>query len=437
MSLQVADPFAHEHEEVGRHFRRNYAAHSLEGGFYIGGVALLHPQTVAPRMIETLGGPDWLIAAAPILLMVGFFTPSLFLTHRLERLPFLKPFVMRLGALQRLPYLLVGLALLLARDGDAWLLPLVVLAPLSSGLAGGVSITAWREYVAKSIPAHKRASLWAVRFVLGGVLGVGAGQVVELVLRGHALLRAYGLLHLGVFALMTASYGVFAFTREPNLPSTRHSGEKTWWSHARSMRNIVRQDPRMASYLGARALFSGLFVVLPFLGLRALQVLHTGDAFLGQLLMFQMLGSVVGNMMGGYLGDRSGGRDVMLLSLAGSVLVAAASPVLSSALGFQLEFLALGWAIGLGSVGVATLDLEMSDFAQRMSYQTVIGLSHLAGLLGAVLLAALVRQLTTNFGALAWLSAGLLLGSLLLLSRLAEPRRAALQQAAGSTLRAP
>lgn len=426
MSLPVADPFAHEQAEVGRHFRRNYAAHSLEGGLYIGGVALIHPQTVAPRMIESLGGPDWLIAAAPILLMVGFFTPSLFLTHRLERLRFLKPFVMRLGALQRLPYLLVGLALLLANEGDRWLLPLVVLAPLFSGLAGGVSITAWREYVAKSIPVQKRASLWAVRFVLGGLLGVGAGQLVALVLHGHTQLRAYGLLHLGVFAFMTASYAVFAFTREPNLPSTRQSAEKTWWGYARSMRKIVRDDPRMISYLTSRALFSGLFVVLPFLGLRALQVLHADDAFLGQLLMFQMLGSVVGNLMGGFLGDRGGGRGVMLLSLAGSVLVAAASPVLNSALGFQLEFLALGWAIGLGSVGVATLDLEMSGFAQRMSYQTVIGLSHLIGLIGAVAIAALVRQLTSSFGVLAWISASLLLGSLLLLSRLPEPRRAPL-----------
>jgi MFS family permease len=151
--------------------------------------------------------------------------------------------------------------------------------------------------------------------------------------------------------------------------------------------------------------------------------LHADDAFLGQLLMFQMLGSVVGNLMGGFLGDRGGGRGVMLLSLAGSVLVAAASPLLNGALGFQLEFLALGWAIGLGSVGVATLDLEMSSFAQRMSYQTVIGLSHLIGLLGAVAIAALVRQLTSSFGVLAWISVSLLLGSLLLLSRLPEPRR--------------
>ena len=82
---------------------------------------------------------------------------------------------MAIGALQRLPYLLVGSTLLLVPDPGDTVLTLVVLAPLMSGLAGGVSVTAWREYIAKSIPAHRRASLWATRFVLGG--GSGSSPV--------------------------------------------------------------------------------------------------------------------------------------------------------------------------------------------------------------------------------------------------------------------
>src|SRR4051812_36343599 len=218
MPLFAAEALDHEQREVRRHFRRNFVAHSLEGGLFMGGVAFLHPQTVAPRMIERLGGPDWMIAAVPILQLVGFYVPSLFLTHLLERLAFLKPFVMGLGVLQRLPYLLMGIALLSARETDRWVLPCVMLTPLLSGLAGGVSITAWREYVAKSIPAPRRASLWASRFVLGGLLGVAAGQGVQLVLgqgsaaqgsaglgfgrlgsAGHvSALPAYGVLHFGV-----------------------------------------------------------------------------------------------------------------------------------------------------------------------------------------------------------------------------------------------
>lgn len=412
-----------EHFEVARHLKRNYVAHSLEGGLFIGGVAFVHPQTVLPRIIERLGGPDWVIAAAPVLLMLGFFTPSLFITHRLERLSLLKPFVMAIGALQRLPYLLVGLTLLLVPDPGDTVLTLVVLAPLLSGLAGGVSVTAWREYIAKSIPAHRRASLWATRFVLGGAIGVLAGQLVAVILNRYDETRAYGLLHLAVFVLMTLSYGVFAFSREPNLDSTRPHASKSWWSYARAVTRIVLEDPHLRPYLGCRALFSGLYVVLPFLTLRALEVLQVPDAYLGRLLMFQMVGSVVGNLVGGYLGDRRGGKLVMLLSQAGSIAVALGATSLASAFAFEMLFMALGLAVGLGGVGVPTLDFEMSNFARRMSYQTVIGVSHLCGMVGAVLIAATVRQFSTSFNLLAWISAGAMLGSLLLLLRLPEPRR--------------
>jgi MFS family permease len=412
-----------EQLEVTRHLRRNYLAHSLEGGFYIGGVAFVHPQTLLPRMIQRLGGPDWVIAAAPILLMVGFFMPSLFITHRLERLSFLKRFVMSIGSLQRLPYLLVGASLLIADDPGAFALALVVLAPLSSGLAGGVSVTAWREYVAKSIPSDKRASLWAIRFVIGGCIGVAAGQVVSYVLDHYDEMRAYGILHLLVFALMALSYSVFAFTREPNLDSTRAHASKSWWDYARATRRLILEDPQLWPYLGCRALFSGLYVVLPFMSLHALEVLRVPDGYLGRLLMVQMGGSLVGNFLGGYLGDRHGGRCVMLLSQAGSALVALGAMVLHTQLGFEGLFLGLGLAVGLGGVGVPTLDMEMSDFDRRMSYQTLIGLSHLIGMVGAVAIAAVARRLSTQFEVLACIAAAMMLGSLGLLLRLPEPRQ--------------
>ncbi len=416
---------AEERQEVEKYLRRNYSAHALEGGLFIGGVAFVHPQTVLPRMIEKLGGPDWVIAASPILLMVGFFLPSLFITHRLERLSFLKPFVMRIGALQRLPYLLVGATLwFVSGAGDA-VLPLVVLAPLLSGLAGGVSVTAWREYVAKSIPPERRASLWAVRFVLGGVIGVLAGRVVTWALSHYPPIAAYGVLHLGVFVFMAGSFIVFAFTREPNLDSHRPHAETNWWSYARSMRRAVREDTRLRLYLPCRLLISGIYVVLPFLALHALDVLHKPDGYLGRLLTCQMLGSVLGNVAGGYVGDRQGGKRITLLSLAGSAAVPLAAIWMHTDLGFELLFVGLGLSLGLGAVGVPTLDLELSGFAQRMSYQTLIGFSHLLGMLGAVAAASFVRQETESFDVLASIAAATTLASLCLLVGLPEPRRGA------------
>jgi MFS family permease len=341
-------------------------------------------------------------------------------------------FVLLLGTVQRLPYLLVGLTLVYATLPPAAVLALVVLAPLSSGFFGGLSAPAWRELLAKSIPAERRASLWAIRFVIGGLLGVLAGQAVRGVLNGLPLTQAYGVLHLLVFALMLASLAVFALAREPNLTSTRAHATLGWWHHALGMRRVIAADQRLRVYLGARFLYSGLFVALPFLSLHSLSVLDASDGYLGRLLTCQMIGSVVGNLLGGYLGDRQGGRGVVLLSLSAAIAVMASAGSCSSAGSFDVLYVALGLSVGLGGVGAPTLDLEMSPFERRMSYQTVIGLTHLAGMLSAVLVASLLRQLSTSFVLLSGVATALLTGSLGLLLRLREPRHDRAREVAAS-----
>ncbi|HEV8246853.1 MAG TPA: hypothetical protein VGP93_13840, partial [Polyangiaceae bacterium] len=67
--------------------RLNYWAHCLEGALFVGGLSFVNPQTVLPRMCQTLGAPSWLIALAPSLLLIGYITPGLFVARRIEALP--------------------------------------------------------------------------------------------------------------------------------------------------------------------------------------------------------------------------------------------------------------------------------------------------------------------------------------------------------------
>jgi hypothetical protein len=104
--------------------------------------------------------------------------------------------------------------------------------------------------------------------------------------------------------------------------------------------------------------------------------------------------------------------------------VAIAAMVMHTEVGFEALFFGLGLAVGCGGVGVPTLDMEMSGFDQRMSYQTLIGLSHLVGMLSAVVIATVARRFSTEFEVLACIAAVMMIGSLGLLSRLPEPRGA-------------
>jgi hypothetical protein len=211
-------------QERKRHFWRNYVTLGLDGGLYMGGLAFVMPQTILPRIIDSLGGPHWLIAVIPIIVSFGMLGPALFVGHRIQHLHRVKPLLVGTGVPQRLPYLLTGLILLFIPGllPGAVLAFIVALTPLASGMAGGVSLTAFQEFVARTIPANRIPSLWAVRSLLSALLGVFAGRATVYVLDKWPGSSGFGILHMTAFCFLTLSYIAFLFNRE--TPHRRKAG---------------------------------------------------------------------------------------------------------------------------------------------------------------------------------------------------------------------
>ena len=53
------------------HLRWNYAIHVLDGGLYMGSQAVLNANTVLTTAIAAFGGPAWLIALMPSMMVLG------------------------------------------------------------------------------------------------------------------------------------------------------------------------------------------------------------------------------------------------------------------------------------------------------------------------------------------------------------------------------
>ena len=91
-----------------KEIRRNYWAHSIEGGLYFAGMAFISAELVLPSLIRSLGGSNLAISFSPTLLMVGFMLTPLFTAHLIERLHRLKPAVTLFGGLHRIPYFIIA-----------------------------------------------------------------------------------------------------------------------------------------------------------------------------------------------------------------------------------------------------------------------------------------------------------------------------------------
>ncbi len=405
--------------------RRNYALHSIEGGLYMGAMAFLAAETVMPAMVHSLGGPAWLVALMPVMIMLGFAWPPLISAHWVERQPRLKPFVITFGVFFRIPYLLAGVFLLLSDEAvGPGVIAIVALTPLISGTINGLGFGAWIEIVSRTVPPRCRASLSAVRNIIGASIGLAAGAIIHWLLELFPGVRGYGILHLITFGLMTLSLVTFMLVRETPWLDRSKEEHRTLASNLRSIPSLFRGDPQLRNFLFTRFFFASYFILIPFLPVHALQVTGANESFLGSVLIASVLGQLTGNVVGGFLGDKCGGKIVIRVAQVAFLALALGAAITTSTTGFLLIFFLSGMVFAMDIVGRTTLSIEICPENRRATYLSLINAVSLPSFLLAAGISFLIRENSSGMLVFAIVSSAAMLCSVLSLSRIREPRTA-------------
>jgi len=405
--------------------RRNYWAHNIEGGFFMGALPFISLDVVMPKLVQNLGGNDLMIALTPVSMMLGFMTPPLLIAHLVERVDHYKPICMWTGMIQRGAFGVAGLILYFFADDTPSLgLAAVLLAPYLSGIAGGVSMTAWMELVAKVIPTTKLSSSSAIRNVIGGMMGFIAGYVIKLTLENFPGYQGYGILFFITFVLTTISYILFAQIREPPTQRSDRPKPRTLASNIRNLPGFLKKEVQLRRFIVMGVLSTGMFIIMPFMGIHALNVTGQNDSFLGELVSLQMVGSMLGNLTGGYMGDRWGGKSTLVL--ARILLITAAIGMIfnTSEWGFRLLFCVQGFAFWLNQVGRLTMNIEICPPDRRPTFIAIMSMLTGIGMLTCSGISSWLMSSFNDFTIVASVSCALLLLAILELLRIHEPRKA-------------
>lgn len=389
----------------------------------MGGVAFLQPETVMPKMVEQLGGRSAIIAIMPALLPAAFSLAGLFVAPLVERMTRFKAWVMIFGLLQRLPYLITGLLLWFVQDAGPWLLPLVVLTPVISGLIGGIGVVAWMEMVTRMVPERIRAAGWATRYIMQACIGMGAGAVIHQVLTHTPGQRGYALLHLITFAFLFLSWLSQAFMRE--LPATHHYRPPTgrYWSYLRSLPGLLTAQPQLLRLIAARFTGMGYLMVVSFLTIHALHSTGRPEADEGHFVSFQNIGTVLGSVLAAWLGYHSGGKVLLIISRLVCVVLCVWACLTHTFSGFTSVYFVLGFGLFLDRVGDLTLTAELCPPERRSTLQAMLGFCNVWALLFATSLGGVIYSLTGSFYLVASVAAVLSLISILIVRGIPEPRR--------------
>ncbi|OGV48281.1 MAG: hypothetical protein A2X49_15720 [Lentisphaerae bacterium GWF2_52_8] len=406
-------------DEQKRYLRRNFLAHSLDGGFYMGGITFIATDTVMPPIVKALGGPGWLVSLISIVSLIGMTLPSLFVAHRIETLAWKMPLVAITGALQRLPFLFAGLFLIFF--SEKWpitTLACVAAAPFISGIVCGLSYPAWLELVAKTIPKKYGPALFATRLILAAIIGIAAGSAIVAILKAFPGATGYGVLHLAAFAFLMISFVFFVRLKETNLPPHRHEKTHSLMDSILEIPSILRSDAQFRLYLLSIYFQNGVFIALPFMSIYALETLSGNENFLGYLVIAAIFGKLVANGLSGWLGSRLGAAKIMICGIALYMLsfvlaILAQTPAL-----FLVAFFVLGLGQDAINVGTGALSMSLPPQKRRVKYLAIINVTMLPALLTAWILGALIWRASADFRCVTACALLFLMISALFLSRL-------------------
>ncbi len=426
MSAESSHTLSAYEAEVQKYLRRNYIVHCLDGGFWFGAMAFLASETVLPIMIERMGGPNWLIALMPQLMMLGFFLPSVLNAHLMERRQTLKGFILKTGVFQRLPYLLAGLFLFFfGEDYPGWALTAAALAPFLSGFFGGLGFGGWIEMTSRLIPARRRSSSTAIRVLIGALIGIVAGEIIKYTLARYPGSRGFAYLHFWTLGFLLISLGFFALFYEPPKPLANIPRQRSLRDNLQEIPFILREDVRFRYFLAVRVFTCGMFFLTPFLALQAVTLSGQGAGFVGLLLQLQTAGSILGNILAGWLGDAKGGRLPMWWSQILYLLICVLAALAWDVVFFHLIFFLLGAANSLQMVGQSTLSVEICPDGRRPTYFAILTLLLFLAMLAVSGLSALVKSQVQTIVLPAALSGLSLLAAQFFLERIREPREEA------------
>jgi MFS family permease len=416
---------------VQQHLRRNVLALGGDFALYMVGLAFASQATILPAFAASLGAPNVVIGAIPAVTTLGWLLPSLFVAGHTETLGRKLPFVLRYTVWERAPYLALALtAFLVAERAPALALGLVLLVLLAVTGVSGALLPAWMDIVGHAIPVMLRGRFFAVWSIVASLGGLAASFATASILAAIPSPANFGICFVAASLCMALSYVVLMLVREPPAAGAP-AASVSLRAYLARIPGLLRRDGNMAWFLAARACAVIGVMSSAFFTVYALRVLGAPAWRAGVFTTMLLIGQVAGNLVFGWLADRSGHRLVLA---AGSAAMAGASLAALAAGSVDLLLVAFfldGVYDAALAVSGLNILLELAPTAGERPTYVGLGRTAVAPIaFAAPLLAGLLVDAAGFTCVFAVSVAFSLLALGLLVARVRDPRRAA----AASTL---
>jgi MFS family permease len=411
-------------------YRWNFVVLGIDIGLFTLALTFASTYGVLPLFVHHLTASNVALGLIPAVASFGSFLPPILVAPALQRRQLRKSFILAWTVVERLPFLAIALLTLALAPAHATLLLWLFFALFAvSTVAGGASVAAWLDFVARVMPDDWRGRFFGLWSALGTLLGLAGGVGTAVLLRARDWPTGFALCFGCAFACMVVSFGFLASAREVQSSAPWERPPALQW---REYATLLRRDRNFAAYLTANGLVTLAGLALAFYTVDAKRALGLTDAGAGLYAVVLIGGTLAGNVLWGYIGDHAGHKRLVEGGALCTGFGAGGALVSHAAGGSVLGVLVYGIAFALVGLGTSAVQLAgntfVLDFGTDEERPVYIGLASLAQLpfacAGPVLGGVLADHL--GYGPIFLLSLILgLAGAGIVLRYVRDPRRGA------------
>lgn len=420
-----------------RDTRWNFTFFGADIAFFTLGLSISSVYTVLPLFVHHLTLNNAIVGLIPAVRSLGIYGPQLLVAQQIERRDRALPYILLWTILERVPFLVLGVATILLAGGSpgillALFLSMIFLATLGSGIC----YPGWLDLIARAIPQEWMGRFFGFWSGVGGFMGIGGAAIAAAVLARVEWPLNFALCFLMTFGAYVISYVLLALGREPRRTHVQRveAHEPRDFSRlaaqAREIANVLRADRGLVRLIVSNALAGIATMGSALFAVAALRQGGLSDAQVGIENTVLFIAMTAGNLLWGMIGDRFGHRAVLVWGAACIATAAAWATLAHGFIAYTVVFLCLGLNLAATSLAGLTFIAEFGPSARRPTYIALASVAYAPFVIGAPILGGLMAN-AWGFTPVFLLAAGAGIAASLAYGLIVpDPRRTARHQAA-------
>ena len=350
--------------------RWNFLALTGEWSAFGIGMSFISSVTILPVFVRSFTDSNLAVGLIASIWCLAFSIPQVLVANYVQGLTRVKPYLLKVGAGERFPWLVLALAVFFAGSAKpSWLLLFFFLLIIVARLSGGLMSPAYMDLVARAVTQRMTGKYLGLANSVSTAVGAVGGLAAGIFLDTYGFQNGFVLCFLAAFLLTLLSWGSLYSVREPWRESVKHVTGLA--IYLRRLAAVLRGDRDFCLFIASQVLLSFIGMATAFYTAYAIDLLHpTGDQI--GVFTFVFLGvQVFTNLLWGYLGDKKGHKLTMQLGYICGIAAALAAAFAQSIQGFELVFALAGAGFSASIVCWLSMLLEFAGPENRPTYIAV------------------------------------------------------------------